>query len=196
MSPPQMPHSQFPPSPQDALVRCPSCGSTQFFGAKKVTTLGWVLYISAIANLLVSGLLMFFLIGFVTIFLSPVLAIVGFYGCRKHVNTCAKCKRDFDRSSQFLEKGRQDALELPQPPSAQILTETIVMKLAIPQPAQLPFAILPRGARRFRLVDGPHKRGSSNAVCRRKRKPECQFWVGNAPASGAVFRAFAEKSAA
>jgi hypothetical protein len=72
-----------------------SCGSTQFFGAKKVTTLGWVLYISAIANLLVSGLLMFFLIGFVTIFLSPVLAIVGFYGCRKHVNTCAKCKRDF-----------------------------------------------------------------------------------------------------
>jgi hypothetical protein len=79
----------------DTLVRCPSCGSTQFFGSKKVTGMGWALYIAALVNIPISLLLMFVLIGFVTIFLTPVLALVGFYGCRKHVNTCAKCKRDF-----------------------------------------------------------------------------------------------------
>jgi|GEM_PF-2697879 len=79
----------------DELVRCPSCGSSQFFGSKKISGLGWTLYISAIANLFISGLLMFVFVGFLTIFLSPILAMVGFYGCRKHVNTCAKCKRDF-----------------------------------------------------------------------------------------------------
>ena len=79
----------------DDLVRCPYCNSTQFFGSKKVTGMGWFLYISAIANLFISGLLMFVFIGFLTIFASPILAIIGFYGCRKHVNTCAKCKHDF-----------------------------------------------------------------------------------------------------
>ncbi len=51
--------------------------------------MGWLLYIPAIANLLLSFLLMFIFIGFVTIFLSPVLAIVGFYGCRRrqHLRT-------------------------------------------------------------------------------------------------------------
>ena len=79
----------------DGLVHCPSCSSTQFFGSKKVSGLGWTLYISAIANIFISGLLMFVFIGFLTIFLSPILAMIGFYGCRKHVNTCARCKRDF-----------------------------------------------------------------------------------------------------
>lgn len=84
-----------PYRPADDLVRCPGCGSSQFFGSKKVTGLGWFLYISAIGNIFVSGLLMFVWIGFLTILLSPVMAIIGFYGCRKHVNTCARCKRNF-----------------------------------------------------------------------------------------------------
>jgi len=81
--------------PQDVAVRCPHCGSTQFFGRRKITGIGWTLYILALVNIPISLLLMFVLIGFVTIFASPVLALIGFYGCRKLVNTCAKCKRDF-----------------------------------------------------------------------------------------------------
>jgi hypothetical protein len=79
----------------DELVRCPYCGSTQFFGGKKVTALGWALYIMALVNVPISFLLMFLFIGFLTIFATPVLAIIGFYGCRQHVNTCARCKREF-----------------------------------------------------------------------------------------------------
>jgi len=89
------PVQQSQSTAEDTLVRCPHCGSAQFFGRRKVTPMGWGLYIAAIANLLLSFLLMFIFIGFVTIFLSPILAIVGFYGCRRHVNTCARCKRDF-----------------------------------------------------------------------------------------------------
>lgn len=77
------------------LVRCPYCGSTQFFGRQRVTTLGWILYGSAILNLGVSALLMLVFVGYCSIFLTPILAIVGFYACREHVNTCAKCKRTF-----------------------------------------------------------------------------------------------------
>jgi len=80
---------------EDIAVRCPHCGSLQFFGRRKVTPTGWLLYMAALGNLFLSFLLMFVLVGFLTIFLSPVLAIVGFYGCRRHVNTCARCKRDF-----------------------------------------------------------------------------------------------------
>jgi len=78
-----------------AMIRCPYCGSTQFFGSRRVTTIGWILYGTAILNLLVSSLLMIIFIGFCTIFLTPVLAIIGYHGCREHVNTCAACKRDF-----------------------------------------------------------------------------------------------------
>jgi hypothetical protein len=85
------------PSPAgiDDVIRCPYCGSSQFFGRRKVTGLGWTLYICALVNSAISVLLMFAAIGFCTIFLSPILAIIGFYGCQAHVNTCAKCKRDF-----------------------------------------------------------------------------------------------------
>jgi hypothetical protein len=78
-----------------ALIRCPYCGSNQFFGRRRVTTIGWVLYCAALLNLVLSAVLMFVFVGFCTIFLSPLLAIVGFHGCREHVNTCAACKRDF-----------------------------------------------------------------------------------------------------
>lgn len=57
--------------------------------------MGWVLYIGAVANGFISVLLMLVFIGWITIFLTPVLAIIGFYGCRKHVNTCARCKKEF-----------------------------------------------------------------------------------------------------
>lgn len=83
------------PAAQYTSIQCPYCGSVQFFGGKKVTALGWALYIAALVNIPISLLLMFLLIGFLTIFLTPLLAIVGFYGCRKHVNTCARCKREF-----------------------------------------------------------------------------------------------------
>jgi len=80
---------------QDIPVRCPNCGSAQFFGTRRVTTIGWLLYATAIADLLISIPLMYVCIGFFTIFFAPVLAMIGFYGCRKLVNTCARCKRDF-----------------------------------------------------------------------------------------------------
>ena len=49
----------------------------------------------ALANILVSGLLMFVFIGFITIFLTPILALIARFGCCDHVNTCARCKKDF-----------------------------------------------------------------------------------------------------
>jgi uncharacterized membrane protein len=48
-----------------------------------------------LVNFVISAVLMTVAIGFCTIFLTPILAIIGFYGCQAHVNTCAKCKRDF-----------------------------------------------------------------------------------------------------
>jgi hypothetical protein len=90
-------------SPQSNSIQCPSCGSTQFFGREKVTAMRGVLYISAA----IVGLFSIFLgalspligpiglIGFLTLFLVPVLSLIGFYGCREIVNTCSNCKRDF-----------------------------------------------------------------------------------------------------
>lgn len=102
MAPPPLPLAISPAATlpvartfNDDLVRCPYCGSSQFFGGKKVTGLGWALYIAALVNIPFSFLLMFVFIGFLTLFFSPVLALIGFYGCRVHVNTCAKCKREF-----------------------------------------------------------------------------------------------------
>lgn len=92
---PQTPQGSPPALPSDDLIRCPYCGSTQFFGRRKITGLGWFLYISAILNIPVSIVLMFVFIGWLTIFLTPVMAIIGFYACRRHVNTCARCKKDF-----------------------------------------------------------------------------------------------------
>jgi hypothetical protein len=77
------------------LVRCPHCASTQFFGRRRITSMGWVLYGAALVNVLLSIPMMFIFIGFFTMFLTPILALIGFYGCRAHVNTCARCKRDF-----------------------------------------------------------------------------------------------------
>jgi len=80
---------------QNGLVRCPNCGSTQFFGRRKITGWGWFWLISAIGNLLISIPLMAACIGFAMIFLSPIMAFIGWHVCRTHVNTCAKCKQDF-----------------------------------------------------------------------------------------------------
>ena len=77
------------------MVKCPFCQSTQFFGSKKVSGLGWTLYALGLINLLISIPLMFVFVGFITVFLTPILTMIGYYGCRKHVNTCARCKRDF-----------------------------------------------------------------------------------------------------
>lgn len=84
-----------PGGPHEDIIRCPYCGSSQFFGRRKVTSLGWTLYIGSLVNFVISAVLMTVAIGFCTIFLTPILAIIGFYGCQAHVNTCAKCKRDF-----------------------------------------------------------------------------------------------------
>ena len=83
-------------TPDDEVIRCPYCNSTQFFCGRRVTMTGWVLYACAIVNLvIVSPLLMFVCIGFVTIFLSPILALIGMVYCRALVNTCGRCRRDF-----------------------------------------------------------------------------------------------------
>lgn len=76
-------------------VMCPFCGSTQFFGRRRISGLGWVLHISAIANLLVSVVLMFFFIGFCTVLLTPILSLCAYVWGFQHCNTCASCKRDF-----------------------------------------------------------------------------------------------------
>lgn len=85
-----------PPSapPAEQPVRCPRCGSQQFFGARKVSGWGWFWLAASTVNLLVSIPLMFLWVGFLTALLSPVMGL-GFYFCRRHVNTCARCKRDF-----------------------------------------------------------------------------------------------------
>lgn len=76
-------------------IMCPFCGSTQFFGRRRVSGLGWVLYISSIANFLVSVILMFFIVGFCTVFLTPVLSLCAYVWGFEHCNTCASCKKDF-----------------------------------------------------------------------------------------------------
>lgn len=83
------------PLPMDDVIRCPFCGSTQFFGRRKINSTGMVLYICSIVNLVVSLLLMFAGIGLCTILLTPILSAIAFFGCQVHVNTCARCKRDF-----------------------------------------------------------------------------------------------------
>jgi hypothetical protein len=91
--------SHVPPLIQEvqanAPVRCPRCGSTQFFGGRRISGFGWVLIIAAMLNMIVSIPLMFIFIGFFTIFLSPILSLIGFYACRKFVNTCARCKCNY-----------------------------------------------------------------------------------------------------
>lgn len=81
--------------PIDLPLRCPHCGSTQFYGGKRITGTGWLLIVCGILNLFVSIPLMAVLIGFLTVVLTPVLILIGFYACRRLVNTCARCKRDF-----------------------------------------------------------------------------------------------------
>ena len=80
---------------QPHRIMCPYCGSTQFFGRRRVSSLGWVLYISSIANLLVSIVLMFFFIGFCTFILTPILCACAYAWGFEHCNTCASCKKDF-----------------------------------------------------------------------------------------------------
>jgi len=75
-------------------ICCPSCGATQFFGGRKTTGWGWFWIISATLNAIVSIPLMFVMVGWFTIFLSPIMGIFA-HMCRRHVNTCARCKRDF-----------------------------------------------------------------------------------------------------
>jgi len=80
---------------QDKPVQCPFCGCEQFSGDRKVTTLGWTLIIIGLVNLPISFLLMSVCIGWVTIFLSPPLVLFGRLVCRKHVNSCARCRREW-----------------------------------------------------------------------------------------------------
>lgn len=76
-------------------VTCPRCGSSQFVCEKKITGWGWFWIISGLANIVVSGLLMFLLVGFVTIFATPLFILIGFYSCRRLTNTCASCKHEW-----------------------------------------------------------------------------------------------------
>ena len=75
-------------------IQCPACASPQFFGGRKTSTWGWLWLIGAILNLLVSVPLMFVGIGFATVILTP-LMMIGFHVCKRHVNTCARCKKEF-----------------------------------------------------------------------------------------------------
>ena len=76
------------------VVQCPNCGSTQFFGEKRMTGLGRTMLWCGLIGTAISILLMFFFIGFCTIFLTvPMLIAAPFL--RKYVNICAKCRRTF-----------------------------------------------------------------------------------------------------
>lgn len=84
-----------PPVSGIPAVHCPACGSTQFFGRRRMTGLGITLYVLGLVVLVASVPLMLVGVGFCTIFFAPVLTLIGWYACRKHVNTCANCKREF-----------------------------------------------------------------------------------------------------
>jgi DNA-directed RNA polymerase subunit RPC12/RpoP len=90
-------------SSQRTTIQCPHCGSGQFVTRQKATAKRWVFYLSAFAvglfSIFLGSLTIFIgpvgLLGFVTLLFIPVLSLIGFYGCRKIVNTCSNCKRDF-----------------------------------------------------------------------------------------------------
>ena len=81
------------PGTSDA-IRCPNCGSTQFFGKQKISGLGWTFIWIGGPGTLLSVILMSVVIGFCTIFLTLPMLIVGLF-LRKYVNVCAKCRREF-----------------------------------------------------------------------------------------------------
>jgi hypothetical protein len=62
-----------------------------------------IMYLSSVAVALLGGLLVILtfaigpigLLGLFGFILSPILSLTGYYGCRKIVNTCSSCKRDF-----------------------------------------------------------------------------------------------------
>lgn len=89
VGPPPMPSAGF-------AVRCPACGSTQFFGRRRMTKLGVLLYVSGLIVLFISlPLILAGGAGLCTIVFAPILCLTGWYACRRHVNTCANCKREF-----------------------------------------------------------------------------------------------------
>lgn len=80
---------------QPHRIMCPNCGSTQFFGRRRISGLGWALHIASIVNLLISIPLMFFFVGFCTIIFTPILSLCAYVWGFQHANTCASCKKDF-----------------------------------------------------------------------------------------------------
>jgi hypothetical protein len=62
-----------------------------------------IMYLSSIAAALLGFFLVMLtfvigpigLLGLFGFILSPILSLNGYYGCRKIVNTCSSCKRDF-----------------------------------------------------------------------------------------------------
>jgi hypothetical protein len=89
----------------DILVHCPRCGSTQFAVMQKTTTMRGILFLAAFSSgmlgillgiILVSiGAFGFLFISFFMILMIPVMSLYGYYGCKKIVNVCANCRRDF-----------------------------------------------------------------------------------------------------
>jgi len=81
----------------DEVIRCPHCGSTQFFGGRKSPLSGVLVTLTGAVGTAVSVFLMAFVIGFCTIFLFLPLLIMGYIMIfnRGYVNICARCRRTF-----------------------------------------------------------------------------------------------------
>lgn len=95
MTHPIHPHAPVPaPMVGPAGITCPRCGSCQFFGEKKVSGIGWLLFCTGIIIILISFLLMFLGLGFCTVWLGVPLLILPFFLTR-YVNVCAACRRRF-----------------------------------------------------------------------------------------------------
>lgn len=93
-SQPQAPVPYAPPSGTPAIV-CPYCHSTQFFGEKKVSGTGWILFWTGIAIIVISIPLMVVMgLGFCTVWFGVPLLLLPFFLTR-YVNVCAACRRQF-----------------------------------------------------------------------------------------------------
>jgi DNA-directed RNA polymerase subunit RPC12/RpoP len=75
-------------------VQCPHCGSSQFFGEKRITGLGIFLIFAGFGGILLCIPFMFIFVGFLALPIPLIMFIVGVTR-RRYVNVCARCRKTF-----------------------------------------------------------------------------------------------------
>ena len=75
-------------------IGCRHCRSVRTLWRSRISAHGWALQLAAIGNLALSVRLMDWTdLGYLTIFVTPVFAALGFFECRRLVIACAGCGR-------------------------------------------------------------------------------------------------------